>query len=117
MTARPFAILEAPSVLGLSPNGVETLPDALRSAGFAERLGATRAGRVEPPPYNAARDPGTMLLNPGAIASYTIALRCGFCTGTVSTVWAMKVSESSRTANRDNSELAYTWLRSLPSHH
>jgi arginase len=74
MTARPFVILEAPSVLGLFPNGVETLPDALRRAGLAERLGATHAGRIEPPPYNAARDPETLLLNPGAIASYAIAL-------------------------------------------
>jgi arginase len=42
-----YAIVEAPSVLGLFPKGVETLPDALLPAGLAERLGASRAGRVE----------------------------------------------------------------------
>ena len=47
---KPFTIVEAPSVLGLFPKGVETLSDALLAAGLAERLGAGRAGRVEPPP-------------------------------------------------------------------
>ncbi|HUR42587.1 MAG TPA: hypothetical protein VMZ01_00660 [Aestuariivirga sp.] len=61
MTDKPFAILEAPSVLGLFPKGVETLPEALLGAGLAERLGATRAGRVEPLPYNFKRDAETLL--------------------------------------------------------
>jgi arginase len=47
MTGKPFAIVEAPSVLGLFPKGVETLPDALLASGLAERLGARHAGRVE----------------------------------------------------------------------
>jgi arginase len=69
-----FAILEAPSVLGLFPKGVETLPDALLGAGLAERLGARRAGRVEPPAYDARRDPETMLLNPRGLAQYAVSL-------------------------------------------
>lgn len=57
---KPFAILEAPSVLGLFPKGVETLPEALLAAGLAKRLGATNAGRVEPFPYNPERDADTL---------------------------------------------------------
>ncbi len=42
-----FIIMEAfPSVLGLFPKGVETLPDALLGAGLAERLNARRDGRL-----------------------------------------------------------------------
>ncbi|WP_225764895.1 arginase family protein [Inquilinus sp. Marseille-Q2685] len=73
--SRPrYAIVEAPSVLGLFPKGVERLPEALLRAGLAERLEARRAGRVEPPPYDPRRDPETLLLNPAGIAAYSIAL-------------------------------------------
>jgi arginase len=74
MTEKSFSIVEAPSVLGLFPKGVESLPDALLATGLAERLSARRAGRVEPPPYDPERDPETLLLNPHAIAAYSIAL-------------------------------------------
>lgn len=74
MTRSRVAIIEAPSVLGLFPKGVETLPDALREAGLAERLDARCAGRVEPPPYDTRRDVQTQLLNPQAIATYSGAL-------------------------------------------
>ena len=66
-----FAVIEAPSVLGLFPGGVERLPEALLAAGLADRLGARHAGRVEPPPYDDRRDPETLLLNPGGIASFS----------------------------------------------
>jgi arginase len=69
-----FTIIEAPSVLGLFPKGVETLPDALLAAGLGERLEARRAGRVEPPPYDDRRDQQTLLLNPKGIADYSAAL-------------------------------------------
>ena len=69
-----YAIIEAPSPLGLFPKGVERLPDALLAAGLAERLDARRAGRVEPPPYDDRRDPDTQLLNPQGIADYSLAL-------------------------------------------
>jgi arginase len=74
MTNTRFAIIEAPSVLGLFPKGVETLPDALLQAGLAKRLEARRAGRIEPPPYDDRRDPETRLLNPKGIARYSSAL-------------------------------------------
>jgi arginase len=68
---RRYAIVEAPSVLGLRPTGVERLPDALLEAGLGARLGARRTGRVEPLPYDARRDPETLMLNPKGIAAYT----------------------------------------------
>jgi arginase len=65
-----YAIIEAPSVLGLFPRGVERLPDALLDAGLADRLDARRAGRVEPPPYDPQRDTVTGLLNPIGLRDY-----------------------------------------------
>ena len=69
-----FAIVEAPSVLGLFPKGVETLPAALLDAGLAKRLGARHAGRVDPPAYDPRRDPETQLLNPQGLARYAVSL-------------------------------------------
>jgi arginase len=69
-----FAIVEAPSILGLHPTGVERLPEALLSAGLAEKLDARHAARIEPPPHDALRDQATMLMNPRAIAGYSRAL-------------------------------------------
>jgi arginase len=68
---RQYAIVEAPSVLGLRPTGVERLPEALLRAGLDVQLRARRAGRVEPPPYDERRDPETLMLNPQGIADYT----------------------------------------------
>jgi arginase len=53
---KPYAIIEAPSMLGTSPwfGGVRDAPDALLKAGLADALGARRAGRVEPPPTSTA---------------------------------------------------------------
>ena len=69
-----FTIIEAPSVLGLFPKGVEMLPGALLAAGLGERLQARHAGRVEPPAYDDRREAETMLLNPRGIANYSVAL-------------------------------------------
>jgi arginase len=67
---RGYAVIEAPSVLGLFPRGVELLPQALLDAGLAEALGARRAGRVESPPYDPRRDQATGLLNPTGLGDY-----------------------------------------------
>jgi len=74
MPNRRFAIIEAPSVLGLFPKGVELLPDALLAAGLAERLSATRFARIPPPPYDPRRDTETLLLNPHGIRDYSVSL-------------------------------------------
>jgi arginase len=63
--------VEAPSILGLKPTGVELLPERLLANGFAERIQARRAARVETPPYDARRDPQTGTLNAQAIADWT----------------------------------------------
>lgn len=68
---RRYAILEAPSILGLKPSGVEDLPGALLGHGLARNLDARHAGRVETPPYDARRDPETLTLNARAIAAWT----------------------------------------------
>jgi arginase len=74
VSTRRYAVIEAPSVLGLFPRGVERLPKVLLEAGLAEALEARRAGRVVPPPYNAKRDATTGLLNPNALRDYSYQL-------------------------------------------
>jgi arginase len=69
-----FAVIDAPSVLGLRPTGVEHLPGALKAAGLLAALNADYTGRVEPPPYDPRRDPETLILNPDALRAYTLRL-------------------------------------------
>src|SRR5215216_4764827 len=69
-----YAVIEAPSVLGLFPRGVERLPAALLDAGLAGALGARNAGLVVPPPYDHRRDPGTGVRNAGTLATYASRL-------------------------------------------
>jgi arginase len=69
-----FAVIEAPSILGLFPKGVETLPEGLLGAGLADRLEARRAGRVPTPPFDDRRDAETGLRNPHGLAQYAVAL-------------------------------------------
>jgi arginase len=70
-----FAIIDAPSILGLRPTGVEDLPEALKAAGLHEKLHARYAGRVTPiSPYNPERDNSTMLLNAEAIREFSVVL-------------------------------------------
>jgi arginase len=66
-----YAIIEAPSSLGLSTHGVERLPDRLLELGLAERLRARRAGRLVAPPKHPERDPETKTLNATAIAQWS----------------------------------------------
>jgi arginase len=69
--SRRYAIVEAPSNLGLRPDGVEKLAERLLSHGLAERLQARHAARLSPPPYGFVRDPETMTLNAAAIAGWS----------------------------------------------
>lgn len=69
-----IAVIDAPSILGLRPSGVEYLPEALKAAGLLDALDAAYVRRVEPPPYNPQRDPETLILNPDALRAYSLQL-------------------------------------------
>jgi arginase len=75
-TARSYAIVEAPSVLGTAPQwaGVRRLPEALLAAGLAGDIGARLAGCVESPPYMPGRDPETQVTNASGIREYAFRL-------------------------------------------
>ena len=68
---RRYAIVEAPSILGLKPSGVERLAECLLANGLADRLAARHAARVEPWPYRTERDPETGTLNAHGIAQWS----------------------------------------------
>lgn len=69
------AVIEAPSILGLRPSGVEGLPESLRQAGLIDRLRARDAGRMAPQtPYNPTRDATTLTLNAPGIALFSRVL-------------------------------------------
>lgn len=70
-SSRPYAIIEAPSVLGLKPTGVERLPAALLGHGLAARLQARHAGALTTPAYDPERDPETLTLNARSIAGWS----------------------------------------------
>ncbi len=70
-----YSVIDAPSILGLRPTGVEYLPEALKTAGLLEKLNAEYGGRVQPSSrYNPNRDQKTMLLNANAIRSFSLQL-------------------------------------------
>lgn len=70
-----YSIVEAPSILGLKPTGVDRLPDVLLQHGLADQLHARRAGRVVPgAAYDTQRDPQTLTLNARGIAEYSTQL-------------------------------------------
>ncbi|MBY5744905.1 arginase family protein [Rhizobium leguminosarum] len=71
MPTLPYAILEAPSTLGLATEGVEHLPDRLMDLGLAERIYAHRAERLAVPPKDPMPDPETGILNARAIAAWS----------------------------------------------
>ena len=69
-----FAIVDAPSILGLRPTGVQYLPEALKAAGLTTKLKAKYAGKVLLLPYNSERDKSTLLLNPDTIRAFSLQL-------------------------------------------
>lgn len=69
--APQYAVIEAPSILGLKPTGTQRLAEALLANGLAERIGARRACRLTPPAFSSVRDAETLTLNAPAIASFT----------------------------------------------
>lgn len=71
MPNRRYAMIEAPSTLGLVKGGVEGLPRRLLELGLADRIGARRAGRLATPSKDPTPDPDTLTLNAGAIAAWS----------------------------------------------
>jgi arginase len=69
-----FTIIEAPSILGLRPTGVQHLPEALKAAGLMSELRAEYGGRVSPLSYSSERDKLTLLLNPDSIRVFSLQL-------------------------------------------
>ena len=67
-------IIEVPSPLGLRPDGVQSAPGALRTAGLHARLGSPDEARVDVPPYCDVRDPETGVLNPQGVAAVARSL-------------------------------------------
>ncbi|GFE81109.1 arginase [Steroidobacter agaridevorans] len=71
---RHYAVLEAPSTLGLRSEGVDRLPEVLLEQGLAERLSARHAGCIKPDSRSSQRDLETNVLNGKDIASYSYKL-------------------------------------------
>ena len=71
MHHRRHAIIEAPSILGLKPTGVEQLPQALLRHGLAQQLEARLAAQLTTPPYDPEIDAETRTLNAQAIARWS----------------------------------------------
>jgi arginase len=69
-----ISVVDAPSILGLKPSGVEKLPQALRANNLLGALMAIDAGKVDPPPYSHVRDKETSILNPQGIRQYSLDL-------------------------------------------
>jgi arginase len=68
-----FAVIEAPSALGLVTGGVGRLPQALLGAGLAEAIGAQLAGEVAVP-TRSGRDQASGLLNPDGVREFALRL-------------------------------------------
>ncbi len=69
-----FTIIEAPSILGLRPTGVQHLPEALKAASLMSELRAEYGARVSPLSYSSERDKLTLLLNPDSIREFSLQL-------------------------------------------
>lgn len=69
-----YAIVEAPSHLGLHAAGVEGMPSALLRAGLAKRLSARLAARLPVPPFDPRIDPETRMINPTQLRDYSSKL-------------------------------------------
>jgi arginase len=69
-----FTIIEAPSILGLRPTGVQYLPEAFKAAGLMSGLRAEYGGQISPLAYSSERDKLTLLLNPDSIREFSLQL-------------------------------------------
>jgi arginase len=71
---RNVGVIEAPSILGLKPGGVEKLPEALKAQGLLNRIPVVYEEKIIPPSYSRQRDTKTNILNPNAIHDFSVKL-------------------------------------------
>jgi arginase len=71
---RTYAIIQAPSHLGLRAPGVEQLPRALLDAGLGQPLNARITARLPVPHYDPRIDPKRRILNPTGLRDYSSLL-------------------------------------------
>ena len=71
---RNVGVIEAPSILGLKPGGVEKLPEALKAQGLLNRIPVVHEEKIIPPSYSRQRDTKTNILNPNAIRDFSVKL-------------------------------------------
>lgn len=74
MSIRSYAVLAAPSTLGLAADGVEELPEQLLKNGLADRIRACSAGRLTVPSKQTAIESETRVLNAHEIAEWSPTL-------------------------------------------
>jgi arginase len=72
--ASRFAVVRAPSGLGLRASGVQELGHALLEQGLGEALRARIATTVVPPLASGIRDPASGVLNGPEVAAYAVSL-------------------------------------------
>ncbi len=72
--SQPIVVINAPSILGLRPSGVEEMPAALEKAGIASALNASGVRSVAGGAYSPKRDEATQLLNPGELSAFSARL-------------------------------------------
>jgi arginase len=71
---RNVGVIEAPSILGLKPGGVEKLPEALKAQGLLNRIPVVYEEKIIPPSYSRQRDTKTNILNPNVIHDFSVKL-------------------------------------------
>src|SRR5688500_14795126 len=71
MQSHAYAVLQAPSTLGLEADGAGGLGDRLLELGLARDIHARFAGRLSVPAKQAEPDPKTGVLNAEAIAAWS----------------------------------------------
>lgn len=112
MRHRRHVIVEAPSSLGLTTEGVEGLPASFLALGLADRVEAARSVRVAVPPKSNTIDPDTGILNAHEIAAWPPRLdhSAGSPAGKISVLTALR----GHTCRRDPQPCIFSLLASGP---
>jgi len=66
--------VDAPSILGVTTQGIELAPEVFKKLGLLDKLNAQDGGIIKIPKYNNKRDSDTLLLNPESIRDVTLQL-------------------------------------------